>query len=85
MIESTQDKQKEISFFDGHARRISAIFGAAGFKVDTDHISDLNYRYLASSKLHWLLPAYNAVDRVVFTPALMKPLRSFVLTYGEKP
>ena len=57
----------------------------AGFKVGTDYISDLNYRYLASSKLRWLLPAYNAVDRVVFAPALMKPLRSFVLTYGEKP
>jgi len=67
------------------ARQISAVFEAAGFKVGTDYISDLNYRYLASSKLRWLLPAYNAVDRVAFAPALMKPLRSFVLTYGEKP
>ena len=67
------------------ARQISAVFKCAGFKVDTDYISDLNYRYLASSKLRWLLPAYNAIDRVVFAPDLMKPLRSFVLTYGEKP
>ena len=66
------------------AGRISAVFKDAGFKVGTDFISDLNYRYLASSKLRWLLPAYNAVDRVVFAPNLMKPLRSFVLTYGEK-
>jgi SAM-dependent methyltransferase len=67
------------------ARRIAACFEAAHFQVGTDYISDLNYRYLASSKLRWLLPAYNAIDRVVFAPDLMKPLRSFVLTYGEKP
>jgi ubiquinone/menaquinone biosynthesis C-methylase UbiE len=67
------------------ARQISAVFKSTGFKVDTDYISDLSYRYLASSKLRWLLPAYNAIDRVVFAPDLMKPLRSFVLTYGEKP
>ena len=67
------------------ARQISAIFGAAGFKVGTDYISDLNYRHLASARLRWLLPAYNAIDRVMFAPDVMKPLRSFVLTYGEKP
>jgi ubiquinone/menaquinone biosynthesis C-methylase UbiE len=66
------------------ARQISAVFKSTGFKVNTDYISDLNYRYLASSKLRWLLPAYNAIDRLVFAPDLMKPLRSFVLTYGEK-
>jgi ubiquinone/menaquinone biosynthesis C-methylase UbiE len=67
------------------AHRIAAVFKDAGFDVGTDYICDLNYRYLASAKLRWLLPAYNAIDRVVFAPALMKPLRSFVLTYGEKP
>ena len=25
-----------------------------------------------------------AIDRVLFAPSFMKPLRSFVLTYGEK-
>jgi hypothetical protein len=34
--------------------------------------------------LRWMLPAYNAIDRVLFAPNFMKPLRSFVLTYGEK-
>lgn len=67
------------------ARQTAAVFREAGFKVGTDYISDLNYRYLASSKLRWLLPAYNAIDRVVFAPGFMKPLRAFVLTYGEKP
>jgi ubiquinone/menaquinone biosynthesis C-methylase UbiE len=67
------------------ARQVAAIFRDAGFKTGTDYISDLNYRYLASSKMRWLLPVYNAIDRAVFAPDFMKPLRSFVLTYGEKP
>jgi hypothetical protein len=67
------------------ARQVAAIFQRSGFKVGTDYISNLSYRYLASSKLRWLLPAYNAVDRLLFTPNFMKAMRSFVLTYGEKP
>lgn len=67
------------------ARQVAAVFRAIGFKVGSDYISDLNYRYLASSRLRWLLPAYNALDRVLFAPSFMKPFRSFVLTYGEKP
>lgn len=67
------------------ARQIAAVFRRAGFKVGTDFISDLNYRYIASSRLRWMLPAYNAIDRALFAPNFMKPLRSFVLTYGEKP
>jgi ubiquinone/menaquinone biosynthesis C-methylase UbiE len=67
------------------AREIAGVFRNAGFKVSTDYISDLSYRYVASSRLRWLLPAYNAIDRALFAPDFMKPLRSFVLTYGEKP
>jgi ubiquinone/menaquinone biosynthesis C-methylase UbiE len=66
------------------AHQIAAVFRRSGFRVGTDYISDLSYRYLASSRLRWLLPAYNAIDRVVFAPNFMKPFRSFVLTYGEK-
>jgi ubiquinone/menaquinone biosynthesis C-methylase UbiE len=66
------------------AHQVVAIFQRAGFKVGTDYISNLSYRYVASSKLRWLLPAYNAVDRLLFAPIFMKPMRSFVLTYGEK-
>ena len=66
------------------AREIAATFKDAGFKVGTDYISTLKYTYLASDRLRWLLPAYNAIDRMAFSPAVMRPLRSFVLTYGEK-
>jgi ubiquinone/menaquinone biosynthesis C-methylase UbiE len=67
------------------AHKIAAVFRQSGFNVGTEYLSDLSYRYLASPKLRWLLPIYNAVDSVVFAPNFMKPLRSFVLTYGEKP
>lgn len=67
------------------ASQTAAVFTQCGFRVGTDYISDLNYRYLASAKLRWLLPAYNAIDRVLFAPDVMRPFRSFVLTYGEKP
>ena len=67
------------------AHKVAAVFRELGFRVGTDYISDLSYRYLASSGLRWLLPAYNALDRVLFAPAFMKPLRSFVLTFGQKP
>ncbi len=66
-------------------QEIAAVFREAGFKVATGYISGLNYRCLASSKLRWLSPAYNAIDRVPFAPVFMKPLRAFVLTYGAKP
>jgi ubiquinone/menaquinone biosynthesis C-methylase UbiE len=67
------------------AHQVAAVFRGLGFTVGTDYISDLSYRYLASSKLRWLLPAYNAFDRVLFAPGFMKPLRAFVLTFGQKP
>jgi ubiquinone/menaquinone biosynthesis C-methylase UbiE len=67
------------------AHQIATVFRKSGFKVGTDYLSDLRYRYLASAKLRWLLPAYNAVDRAVFAPNFMRPFRSFVLTYGVKP
>ena len=67
------------------AHKVAAVFGGVGFKVGTDYISDLSYRYLASSKMRWLLPAYNALDRILFAPDFMKPMRSFVLTFGRKP
>jgi ubiquinone/menaquinone biosynthesis C-methylase UbiE len=67
------------------ASQIAEVFRKSGFKVGTDYLSDMRYRYLASAKLRWLLPAYNAVDRALFAPNFMKSFRSFVLTHGVKP
>jgi ubiquinone/menaquinone biosynthesis C-methylase UbiE len=64
---------------------IAASFRKAGFITGTEYLSGLRYRYVASSRVRWLLPLYNAIDRLLFTPGMMKPFRSFVLTWGEKP
>jgi ubiquinone/menaquinone biosynthesis C-methylase UbiE len=66
------------------AREMAATFRKTGFTVGTEYLSNLRYRYIASSRVRWLLPIYNAIDSVLFAPNFMKPFRSFVLTFGEK-
>jgi ubiquinone/menaquinone biosynthesis C-methylase UbiE len=66
------------------ARQTAATFRAAGFSVETDYQENLRYRYIASSRMRWLLPAYNAIDSVLFAPRFMRAFRPFVLTIGEK-
>jgi ubiquinone/menaquinone biosynthesis C-methylase UbiE len=67
------------------AQAVAATFAGAGFKTGTEYLSNLRYQYVASSRVRWLLPIYNAIDSVMFAPGFMAPFRSFVLTYGEKP
>ena len=67
------------------AHEVAATFKRAGFTVGTEYISNLSYRYVASGKLRWLLPLYNAIDGTVFAPGFMRRFRAFVLTFGEKP
>lgn len=67
------------------APKVAAVFRQSGFKVGTEYLSDLSFRYLASSRLRWLLPVYNVINSVIFAPKFLKAFRSFVLTYGEKP
>jgi len=67
------------------AWRTAAIFRSAGFRVQTDYLAGLAYRYVASRRARPLLPVYNFVDTIVFNLAIMKLLRPFVLTSGEKP
>ena len=67
------------------ARSVANVFRAAGFQVDTDYLSNLRYRYVASSRARWLLPIYNALDATLFAPGFMRVFRAFVLTSGVKP
>ncbi len=67
------------------AHRVAGVFREAGFSVDTDYLSGLSYRYVASSRARLVLPIYNAIDRFFFQLPFMYPLRAFVLTYGVKP
>jgi len=67
------------------AHEVAGVFRQAGFSVHTEYLSDLRYRYIASSRMRWLLPAYNAIDGVLFAPTFMQRFRAFVLTSGERP
>jgi ubiquinone/menaquinone biosynthesis C-methylase UbiE len=67
------------------AKEVAAAFNAEGFAVESEYLSKLRYRYVASSAVRWLLPIYNAIDSVLFAPSFMGPFRSFVLTSGVKP
>ncbi len=66
------------------AGQIASVFRGAGLSASTEYLSNLRYRYVASSRVRWLLPIYNAIDSLMFAPGFMKPFRSFVLTFGEK-
>ncbi len=66
------------------ASETAEVFRKAGFTVGTDYLSNLRYRYVASAKVRWLLPIYNAIDGLLFGLPLTKRFRSFVLTFGEK-
>jgi ubiquinone/menaquinone biosynthesis C-methylase UbiE len=67
------------------ARQVAQVFRNEGFRVQTDYLTGLAYRYVASERTRVLLPVYNFIDNVLFNLAVMKPLRPFVLTSGEKP
>src|SRR5215470_3846713 len=67
------------------AWRVADIFRGEGFRVQTDYLAGLSYRYVASRRTRMLLPVYNFIDNVVFNLAVMRPLRPFVLTSGKKP
>ena len=67
------------------ASRVAAVFRNEGFRVQTDYLAGLAYRYVASQATRTLLPIYNFIDATLFELAIMKPFRPFVLTSGEKP
>jgi ubiquinone/menaquinone biosynthesis C-methylase UbiE len=67
------------------ATEIADTFRKAGLQVETDFLSGLSYRYIASPVARVALPAYNFVDEWLFRPAFMKRHSAFVLTYGTKP
>jgi ubiquinone/menaquinone biosynthesis C-methylase UbiE len=67
------------------AGEVARVFGDAGFRVQTDTLGGLAYRYVASARTRALLPLYNFIDGTVFNLGLMKPFRPFVLTSGVRP
>jgi SAM-dependent methyltransferase len=66
------------------ASDVRAVFEKAGFAATTDYLSGLSYRYVASPRARRFLSIYNFIDAHLFKPSVMRSLRSFVLTSGEK-
>lgn len=66
------------------ARRVAQVFRNEGFRVQTEYLAGIAYRYVASQRMRLLLPVYNFIDSIVFSPGVMKSLRPFVLTIGQK-
>ena len=66
------------------ARQVRAVFREAGFAVATEYLSGLSYRYVASPRARRFLAVYNFIDAHFFKWDILRGLRSFVLTSGEK-
>jgi SAM-dependent methyltransferase len=66
------------------AWRVAEMFRDQNFRVRTDYLAGLAYRYVASQRTRALLPIYNFIDSMVFNIAIMRPFRPFVLISGEK-
>lgn len=66
------------------APQTATVFREAGFRVATDYLSGMAYRYVASARTRLFLPVYNAIDGALFGLPFMKPFRPFVLTSGVK-
>ena len=65
------------------ARDVVRIFRNCAFEVNVDYMS-VQYTYVASGKLRWLLPAYNVIEKGLFSPSVLKSFRAFLLTWGRK-
>ncbi|MGA3113207.1 MAG: class I SAM-dependent methyltransferase [Syntrophobacteraceae bacterium] len=65
--------------------RVRAIFADAGFQVAPSDYISMSYRYIADSRMRYLLSMYNTIESILFRLWILKYYRSFVLTYGFKP
>jgi ubiquinone/menaquinone biosynthesis C-methylase UbiE len=65
------------------ASQVRDVFASVGFRTATDYFS-ARYRYVASERARWLLPAYNMFETIALAPRPLRPLRAFVLSFGEK-
>jgi SAM-dependent methyltransferase len=66
------------------AWRVAEMFRDQSFRVRTDYLAGLAYRYVASERTRAFLPICNFIDNILFNIAIMKPFRPFVLISGEK-
>jgi SAM-dependent methyltransferase len=65
--------------------QVAATFADAGFQVAPSDYMSMSYRYIADSRMRYLLSLYNTMESMFFRPWILKRYRGFVLTYGYKP
>jgi ubiquinone/menaquinone biosynthesis C-methylase UbiE len=65
--------------------QVTATFTDAGFQVAPSDYISMSYRYIADSRMSYLLSLYNTIESMLFRPLIFKRYRAFVLTYGFKP
>jgi SAM-dependent methyltransferase len=66
------------------AWEVARAFHQNGFAAGTEYLGRLPYGYIASGAARRILPVYNAVERIISAPNMLKSFRPFVLTYGER-
>ena len=65
------------------ASRVAAVFRNEGFRVQTDYLAGLAYRYVASPATRTLLPIYNFIDATLFGLAIVGRSAPCVLTTAK--
>ncbi len=66
-------------------QRVCSVFSNAGFQVAPSEYISMSYRYIADSRIKFLLSLYNSMESILFRSEAFKYYRAFVLTYGFKP
>ena len=64
---------------------VAKVFSDTGLIVETEYLSGLKYRYIASGVARKFLAVYNFIDGLIFRPRFMRTMSAFVITSGVKP
>ena len=67
------------------SEQVRDVFTDAGFQVAPSDYISMSYKYIADSRMRYLLSLYNIIESMLFRPWMLRCYRSFVLTYGFKP
>ncbi|HLA43885.1 MAG TPA: class I SAM-dependent methyltransferase [Aggregatilineales bacterium] len=68
-----------------NAAIVARTFEKVGFRVETDFLSGLRYRYVESPLARIVLPIYNFVEGILFSPRFLTKHSAFVVTTSVKP
>lgn len=64
--------------------RVKATFAEAGFQVAPSDYISMSYKYIADSRMKYLMSLYNSIESILFALPMSKRFRAFAITYGFK-